>query len=87
MLEAEDGAPQDYDSVRRMLLDAASDGPVFFKDMSYYVVPRIFEDLSPPRPQLSEFERLMRRKPVAREKGKGRPSKKERREMVRLRDV
>jgi len=47
--------------------------------------PRIFEDLSPPRPQLDELERLLRRKPVAREKGKGRPSKKERRDLDRLR--
>lgn len=47
--------------------------------------PRIFEDLSPPRPQLDELERLMRRKPVAREKGMGRPSKKERRQLERLR--
>lgn len=50
-------------------------------------VPRIFEDLSPPKPQLDELERLMRRRPVAREKGAGRPSKKERRELDRLRDV
>jgi ribosome-associated heat shock protein Hsp15 len=50
-------------------------------------VPRIFEDLSPPKPQLDELERLMRRRPVAREKGAGRPSKKERREIDRLRDM
>lgn len=50
-------------------------------------VPRIFEDLSPPRPQLDELERLMRRRPVAREKGAGRPSKRERRQLDRLRDV
>lgn len=48
-------------------------------------VPRIFEDESLPRPRLSELERLMRRTPVAREKGAGRPSKKQRREMDRLR--
>ena len=46
---------------------------------------RVYEDLSPPRPVLDEFERLMRRRPVAREKGAGRPSKKERRELDRLR--
>ncbi len=46
---------------------------------------RVYEDLSPPRPQLDEFEKLMRRRPVAREKGMGRPSKKERRELDRLR--
>ncbi|HEX9737360.1 MAG TPA: S4 domain-containing protein [Thermoanaerobaculia bacterium] len=47
--------------------------------------PRVFEDLSPPRPRLDELERLMRRRPVLREKGKGRPSKKERRELERFR--
>ena len=48
--------------------------------------PRVFEDLSPPRPQLDELQRLMRRRPVLREKGKGRPSKKERRKLDRLRE-
>ena len=48
-------------------------------------VPRIFEDQSPPKPELDPLERLMRRRPVAREKGLGRPSKKERRELDRLR--
>lgn len=47
--------------------------------------PRIFEDLSPPRPQPDELERLMRRRLVLREKGQGRPSKKERRQLDRLR--
>lgn len=49
-------------------------------------VPRIFEDLSPPRPVMDAFERLMRRPPARREKGAGRPSKKERRELERLRE-
>ncbi len=47
--------------------------------------PRLFEDESPPRPVPDEFERLMRRRPAARERGAGRPSKKERRELERLR--
>ncbi len=47
---------------------------------------RLFEDQSPPRPQLDEFERLLRRAPVKRDKGHGRPSKKERRVLDRLRD-
>ncbi len=47
--------------------------------------PRLYEDLSPPRPQPDEFERLMRRRPMARAKGTGRPSKKERRELDQLR--
>jgi len=48
-------------------------------------VPRLFEDLSPPKPQLDEFQKLLRKRPVERERGKGRPSKKERRELERLR--
>ena len=44
-------------------------------------VPRLFEDLSPPRPTADPLLRLMRRPPVAREKGAGRPTKKERRLM------
>lgn len=47
---------------------------------------RVLEDLSPPRPKPDELERLMRRRPVLRDKGAGRPSKKERRELDRLRD-
>ncbi len=46
---------------------------------------RLFEDESPPKPVLDELERLMRRAPVKREKGLGRPSKKERRELDKLR--
>jgi ribosome-associated heat shock protein Hsp15 len=46
---------------------------------------RLYDDESPPRPKLSELERLMRRPPEVREKGAGRPTKKERREMERWR--
>lgn len=46
---------------------------------------RLFEDLSPPRPELDPMLRLMRRAPAARERGAGRPSKKERRQIDRLR--
>ena len=48
-------------------------------------VPRLFDDESLPKPTPDPLERLMRRRPVEREKGKGRPSKKERRELDRLR--
>ena len=44
-------------------------------------VGRLYEDLSPPRPTADPLLRLMRRPPVAREKGAGRPTKKERRLM------
>ena len=50
-------------------------------------VPRIFEDLSPPKPQLDEMEKLMRRTPVLRERGQGRPSKRDRRHLDRLRNA
>ncbi|MEO1087300.1 MAG: S4 domain-containing protein [Acidobacteriota bacterium] len=46
---------------------------------------RLWEDLSPPKPTMDPLERLMRRAPVVRERGLGRPSKKERRELDRLR--
>ena len=46
---------------------------------------RVFEDQSPPKPELDPVFRLMRRTPVIRERGAGRPSKKERRELDKLR--
>jgi len=36
--------PKTYEAIRDMLLEAGEAGPVFFKDMSYYVLPRILED-------------------------------------------
>lgn len=47
-------------------------------------VPLLFDDLSPPRPRLDPVDRLLRRAPEVREKGKGRPTKKERRQIERL---
>lgn len=41
----------------------------------------LYEDQSPPRPVLDPLERLMRRPPVLREAGSGRPTKKDRRDM------
>jgi ribosome-associated heat shock protein Hsp15 len=46
---------------------------------------KMFEDHSPP-PPTDAFERLMRRPAVRREKGAGRPTKKERRQLEKLRD-
>ncbi len=48
---------------------------------------RVYDDQSPPKPQLSELERLLRRRPVERQRGAGRPSKRERRQLERLRDT
>ena len=46
---------------------------------------RLFEDLSPPRPKPDPWLRLMRRTPAQRERGMGRPTKKERRDIDRWR--
>jgi ribosome-associated heat shock protein Hsp15 len=43
----------------------------------------LYEDQSPPRPEADPVKRLMRRPPALREKGAGRPTKKERRDMDR----
>ncbi|HSR67820.1 MAG TPA: S4 domain-containing protein [Acidobacteriota bacterium] len=42
----------------------------------------LIDDITPPRPKLSPLERVMRQPPSQREKGKGRPTKKERREIA-----
>ncbi len=46
---------------------------------------RLFEDLSPPRPVLDPLSRLLRRAPAERERGAGRPTKRERRRLDRWR--
>ncbi len=48
-------------------------------------VPRLFEDLSPPRPASDPLARLLRLPPGRRAPGAGRPTKRERRELERLR--
>jgi hypothetical protein len=42
--DVQPGHPKTYAAIRDWLLAKAEHGPVFFKDMSYYVVPHIFED-------------------------------------------
>jgi hypothetical protein len=42
--EVDPEKPRTYEVIRDMLLEAGESGPVFFKDMSYYVQPRLFED-------------------------------------------
>lgn len=44
-------------------------------------VPRLFEDLSPPKPSADPLQRLLRHPLVAREAGAGRPTKRDRRAM------
>ena len=48
------------------------------------LAPLLYEDLSPPRPAPDPMARLMRRPPVKREAGSGRPTKKDRREIDRF---
>jgi ribosome-associated heat shock protein Hsp15 len=43
----------------------------------------LYDDLSPPRPAPDPLRRLMRRPPVARASGAGRPTKKDRRDIER----
>jgi ribosome-associated heat shock protein Hsp15 len=45
---------------------------------------RLFDDQSPPPPQLEPLELLMRRTPAARERGAGRPTKRDRRRQERF---
>lgn len=48
-------------------------------------VSTLFEDLSSPRPAPDPWKRLLSRPPVLREKGAGRPTKRERRALAALR--
>lgn len=44
----------------------------------------LYADHSPPRPELDPVEKLMRRAPAKRERGSGRPTKKQRRDMEKF---
>ncbi|MDX2000041.1 MAG: S4 domain-containing protein [Thermoanaerobaculia bacterium] len=46
---------------------------------------RLYDDLTPPRPVLSELEKLLRRPPEIRDRGTGRPTKRDRRLIEKLR--
>jgi ribosome-associated heat shock protein Hsp15 len=46
---------------------------------------RLYEDLTPPRPVLGELEKLLRRPPEIRDRGTGRPTKRDRRLIEKLR--
>ncbi len=43
--DGEDGQPRTYQDTRKMILKLAQNGPVFAKDMSYYVMPELLEDV------------------------------------------
>ena len=42
--DIKDDHPTSYSDIRDMVLQQAEHGPVFFKDMSYYVMPEVLED-------------------------------------------
>jgi len=56
------------------------------KSVSKEIAATLFEDLSQPRPRLDRIDRIMREGTEYREKGKGRPTKRERRQIDKLRD-
>ncbi len=45
---------------------------------------RVFEDHSPPPPKLEPLELLMTRRPLSRERGTGRPTKRDRRRLDKI---
>lgn len=49
------------------------------------VARELYLDLSPPQPKLDPIDRIMQQGPAYRERGKGRPTKRERRQVERLR--
>jgi ribosome-associated heat shock protein Hsp15 len=53
------------------------------KSVSKEEARTLYEDLSPPRPSADPLKRLLLRPPALRERGAGRPTKKERRDMER----
>ena len=70
-VEAEKG-----DWKRVLVVKELRDRPLPKKEAS-----RVYEDRTPPKPELDPLEKLMRQAPVKRERGAGRPTKKQRREM------
>lgn len=56
------------------------------KPVAKAIAATLFLDLSPPRPQMDPVERLIR-KAMLRDPGAGRPSKKERREIEKMRGL
>ena len=56
------------------------------KSVSKEIAATLFEDISPPRPKMDKIDRIMKQGTEHREKGLGRPTKRERREIDRLRN-
>jgi ribosome-associated heat shock protein Hsp15 len=71
-------AIHDPDWPRTLVVAAIPDRPV-----AKALVPTLYLDESPPRPAPDPMARLLRRPPALRERGAGRPTKKDRREIDR----
>jgi len=56
------------------------------KSVTKAIAATLYEDISPPRPKMDKIDRIMMQGTEHREKGKGRPTKRERREIDRLRN-
>jgi ribosome-associated heat shock protein Hsp15 len=54
------------------------------RPVSKALARELYEDIGPPRPRLDPIDRVMRQGTEIREKGKGRPTKRERRKTDRL---
>ncbi len=64
--------------IQKLVVRQLRDKPVR-KDLA----AELYDDQSAPRPELTKLERLMKAPPVRRDRGKGRPTKRERREIER----
>ena len=81
-LALEDRVEIDFDDwLRVLVVKELQDRPLPKKE-----APRVYEDLSEPRPKLDALDRILRLPGVLRERGSGRPSKAERRDMERFVD-
>ena len=69
-----------FDWKRLLIVKALRDKPVPKAEAAL-----LYEDLSGPRPEADPVKRLMRRAPVTRDKGAGRPTKKDRRDLQKAR--
>ena len=54
-LDVDPGRPTSYEAIRSMILETARTGPVFVKDMCYYIVDHIHEDADFIRRMTSTF--------------------------------